>query len=264
MGLRYRSKIVALAGMLFVILAPASQARDGDRPVAAVLDWFPFGWTDADHKQHGMVVDMFALYNAHLKADIETVVSPVPRVILGMEEGDFDFTITYRDTGMMSEVDYLGDIGCLRSLIISFRTAPVHSLEELNGLTVGYPGGGYFAKRHAGKLKLNRVEVPQNIILFKMAMRGRLNAFIFNDAVWGAYQKNLYPGFTVPDELWQQFAEPVVIEELHLAVSISRKSTQTALAERITALNKAPAFLHELDQIYRAYGLEHAQACLVP
>ncbi len=243
------------------IPALPAAAADHQNPRFAIIDWFPFGWVE-DGRNVGMLVDMVKLYNRHLDQNLEDIVSPVPRVIRGMEEGDFDFTITYRDAGMLGNVDYLGDIGCLKSLIVSFKTHPVTSLDGLTGLTVGYPGGGYFAKRFAPYLDLQRVEVPQTFVMLNMALRGRLDALILNNAVLEAYKRDMFPGFTVPQERWADFAEPAVIEELPLAASMSLKSRFGVVAERMRALSSDPAFLADLREIYASYGVEHAMECL--
>jgi ABC-type amino acid transport substrate-binding protein len=238
-----------------------SAPEDLATPRFGIIDWFPFGWVEGDNNA-GMLFDMVAALDTALGVKSNAILSPVPRVINRMKDGEYDFTITYRDTNMLNDVDYLADMGCLRSAVISFRQHPVRSLDQLNGLRVAYPGGGYFAKRFLPDLNLEGHRVAQTYIMFRMALRGRLDAFIINDAVWQGYKNDLYPGFKVPKERWQDFAEPLYIETLPLAVSISKKSKYHALAKRMRSVMQSPAFVQELQSIYDKYQLPDALQCL--
>lgn len=256
------AKIIAY---LLLCLAPSAQAYatnpQGGTPQFAIIDWFPFGWKEAGEDK-GMLVDMVDIYRRHLNVSVDAVIAPVPRVIRGMELGEFDFTLTYRDADMLGNVTYIADIGCLDSYIVSYKDRPVTSLEGLNGLRVAYPGGGYFAKRFLPDLKLDGIQVSQTFVMFRMALRHRLDAFIINDAVWQGYRNNLYPGFKVPAHRWEDFAEPVAIETLPLSVSISAKSVHTALGDQIADLSRSAAFMKDMEALYASYKLPNATACL--
>ncbi|MEX0298142.1 MAG: hypothetical protein AB3N28_03670, partial [Kordiimonas sp.] len=179
-----------------------------------------------------------------------------------MENAEFDFTITYRDPTMLDTVDYLADLGCLRSAVVSFKTEPVTRLEHLNGLRVAYPGGGYFVKRFLPHLKLQGTVVAQTDIMFRMAYRNRLDAFVINDAVWFGYKNDLHPEYKVPKSLWARFAEPAYVETLPLAVSISRGSMYQSIGHRMRSLMQNRAFVEALLKVYKKYQLPEALACL--
>ncbi|SDE20116.1 substrate-binding periplasmic protein [Kordiimonas lacus] len=241
--------------------AASASNPEANIPQVAVIDWFPFGWQE-DGRDKGMFIDLVALYSRELDTRIDAVVAPVPRVIRGMEDGEFDFTLTYRDTDMMGQVTYIADIGCLTSYIISYRDNPVTSLEGLNGLTVAYPGRGYFAKRYLPHLKLDGVQVTQTFVMFRMALRRRLDAFVINDAVWEGYRNNLYPGFKVPQDRWADFAEPLPIDTMPLSVSIAPGSKHSAMGQQISALAQSDAFMAKVRALYAAYKLPNATGCL--
>lgn len=262
-GDHVRPTVCLLALMLAAantVAVRAANPEDGV-PQFAVIDWFPFGWTEAGTDK-GMFVDMVSLYRQYLGTNLQAVISPVPRVIRGMENGEFDFTITYRDPGMMGGVDYIADIGCLDSYVVSYRDNPVRSLADLNGLRVAYPGGGYFAKRFLPGLSIDGVQVSQTFVMFRMALRRRLDAFVINDAVWQGYRNNLYPHFKVPEHRWKDFAPPLVIETLPVAVSISPASAHRALGKRISGLVEDKAFMADMAALHARYKLPNGTACL--
>ena len=251
-----------IAGLCMFSLVGFQPLR-ADIPSAryGIIDWFPFGWIE-DGKNKGMFVEMVTALDAALGAQSEAVVGPVPRVLRGMETGGFDFTITYRDNEMMGQVNYLVDIGCLKSAVVSFKKQPVRALKDLNGLRVAYPGGGYFVKRFLPELQLDGLEVSQTYIMFRMALRDRLDAFIINDAVWQGYRNNLYPDFKIPQDRWAEFAEPLYMETLPLAVSVSLTSRHQELASRMRTVMQSGAFTSALQEIYDKYKLPDALQCL--
>jgi|GEM_PF-2043076 len=259
--MRFSRWLLVGLGVVFPYGSADAANPDDNIPQFAIIDWFPFGWKE-DGQDKGMFVDMVDLYRRHLAMETQAVIAPVPRVIRGMEDGEFDFTFTYRDPGMM-KVNYIADIGCLDSYIVSYKDNPVTSLEGLNGLRVAYPGGGYFAKRFLPQLDIDGVQVAQTFVMFRMALRQRLDAFIINDAVWQGYKNDLYPGFKVPADRWKDFAEPVAIETLPLAVSISYKSRHQALGKRISELSGSDAFMSDMKRLYERYKLPNATGCLV-
>lgn len=248
-----------LGAMLFV--AYPLQADHSAKPKFALIDWFPFGWHE-NGEQKGMFVDITNAIVDELNLEADVILAPVPRVLRGMEVSEYDFTLTYRDPEMMGGVEYLVDVGCLNSAIVSLKRSPVQKFEDMNGMRLAYPGGGYFAVRYAPLLQHDRVEVAQTYIMFRMALRNRLDAFVINDAVWQAYRHDLYPGFKVPAERWEEFSEPLYMEELPLAVSISLKSKHTDVAERLRGVASGPGFTAKLRDIYTNYALPNAMACL--
>lgn len=232
-----------------------------ESPVFGVIDWFPFGWEEAG-KSYGLVVDVAAAIDNAIGMKSQKVVSPVPRVLRAIENGEFDFTITYRDSAMLGAVDYLADLGCLRSAVVSFKSAQVTSLEQLNGLRVAYPGGGYFVKRFLPDLDIKGLAVSHTEMMFRMASRRRLDAFIINDAVWYGYKNDLNPQFKVSAELWPLLADPLYVETLPFSVSVSKDSKYQVEAEKIRQLMHSRAFRETLLEIYARYQLPEALSCL--
>lgn len=257
--MRILSFIVGAFFLSNVLVVPSR--AEGVQPRYGIIDWFPFGWIE-NGESKGMMVEMAHAIDRAIGTKSEIVVAPVPRVLRGISENTYDFTITYRDADMLPDVEYLADIGCLRSAIVSMKTAPVMSLEGLNGKRVAFPGGGYFVKRFLPSLNLDGVEVAQTFIMYKMALRGRLDAFIINDAVWFGYKADLYPDYKVPHARWKDFAEPQYLETLPVAVSMGNGSTHSQTAAAIKALMGNPRFVSSLQAIYKKYALPNALQCL--
>lgn len=230
-------------------------------PQWGILDWFPFGWQENGIVK-GMFVNLMPLINQTLNSNSEAILTPVSRAIRGTEEGNFDFTITYRDQAMMKKVEYLVDIGCLKTAIISLKSASIHSLHDLNGKRVAYPGIGYFSANILPTLSIKGVEVPRSDMMVNMAFRGRLDAFVINDAVWAAYTGGLNTSLNVPKERWLDFAEPLFMKTLPIAISVSHMSEHRALAEQIKTLMENDRFVEQLKLIYAKYNYHYSPSCL--
>lgn len=230
-------------------------------PTFGIIDWFPFGWEHEGSPQ-GMFIDVANAIDQLLAIRSNKIITPVPRVLMAAKLGEIDFTITYRDKVMLRSVDYLVDIGCLKSAIVSMKNKPIKSLMELAGKRVAYPGGGYFVQRYGEDLRVRGIEVARTDIMFRMAERNRLDAFVINDAVWQGYKNNRNPSYIVPDGLWAKLAPPLYLETLPLAVSAANNTPFTALAHKIKGLKKNRAFREALSKIYVKYDLPQALACL--
>jgi len=254
-------KFVAL-GILAIHLLMGGAVRAAEAPPRfGVIDWFPFG-SVVSGKKEGIFIEIIDAFDQALAIKSEVVVASAPRVYRGVRAGEFDFTFSYRDTANQEEFDHLVDIGCLRPAVISLKRDPISAVSQLNGRRVAYPSIGYFVRRVLPTLEIEGFAVHQTDIMFKMALRGRLEAFIVNDAVWEAYRHNLHPDFRVPKTRWRDFSEPVFIDTLPVAISMSRNTIRSGLVSRIHGIMKEPKFIEELERIYKKYHLPKALDCL--
>ena len=251
--------VAALVACTVQIEAPL-HADDG-RPHFAVIDWFPFGYVDGG-TQKGLFVEIAGEIDKALSSNGEVVIAPITRVFRGLDKGEFDFTFSYRSEAYDEHLDYVLDLGCLRPAIISMKTAPINSVPELNGRRIVYPPVGDFVRRVLPTISADGVAVPNTQVMFKMALRGRLDAFVINDAIWQAYRHNRLPGFQVPNDRWGDFHEPFFLEMQHMAVSVSPKSNHQEMALQMRTLMKNEGFVNALQAIYSRYKIPQAMRCL--
>ncbi len=238
-----------------------SASNNNELPQWGILDWFPFGWQESN-KTKGMFIDLVPLVDETLGSNSEAILASVSRSIRGTQEGNFDFTITYRDEMMMDKVNYLVDIGCLKTAIISLKTASIHKISDLNGKRVAYPSMGYFSANVLPALSLKGIETPRSDMMVNMALRGRIDAFVINDAVWGAYKAGLYKGLEISDTKLQEFAAPLFMKTLPIAISTSHKSKHTELANKIKGIMKNRVFVERLEKLYAKYNYHDTLSCL--
>ena len=254
---------VLLVSLLLIVLfsaGPRLQADEG-RPHFAIINWFPFGTVQNGVKK-GLFVDVARAVADVSDMNAEIMVVPLPRVFRGMQEGIFDFTFTYKSKDLQDKLRYIADIGCLRPAIISMKGSPVTSLAQLNGRRVAHPPVGDFVRRVLPTLNVEGVVAQRTDVMFKMALYGRVDAFVINEAIWHAYKRDAYSEFKVPAERWKEFYEPLYMKPMRLSLSISRGSKYQALASRMTDLLETPGFRKELQVIFDRYGLNNATACL--
>ena len=128
-------------------------------------------------------------------------------------------------------------------------------------MRVAYPGGGYFSRRVLPTVTVTGVQVAQTHIMYNMALRDRLDAFIINDAIWGAFKAGMGPKNTVSDDDWQLFADPHYIEQLPIAISMSTLSQYKKLGEQLKTITKNSVFAGKLRDIKQNYGISEALNC---
>ena len=110
-------------------------------------------------------------------------------------------------------------------------------------------------------LNLIGVEIVNNKDMFRMILRNRLDAFVVNDAVWQGYKNDLSKDYKVPPSRWSDFADPLTINTVPTALSMSQKSPHKALAPRFRSVMSDPGFAKVLQGIYEKYHLAEKNRC---
>lgn len=252
----------ALISLFFVGMAASAPSSAQDNvPTFGVIDWFPFGWVQ-DGENKGIIVEVVTAIEDTLGVKMDVVVNKIPRVRRDMENGDYDFTMSYRDPRLLSKIVNLIDIACLQTGIASLKRNPVKSINDLNGMRVAYPGGGYFSRSILPRIEVTGVQVAQTHIMYNMALRGRLDAFIINDAIWGAFKAGLFPNQKVSKEYQDQFAEPFYIEQLPIAISMSASSQHGLIGEQLKTITQNPAFVRRLRAVMQKYNISKSLDCI--
>ena len=235
-------------------------ALAADRPVLAVIDFFPFGYRDKDGSEKGMFFDFAAEIGKRTGQEIDARLMPVPRALRDASRGDVDMLISYKDPVMVPNVHFVGNVGCLTAYIIPGKGTGIKSIEDLGGQRIGAIGSGYFEKRFRGKIPYMEVRVPTNQAMLKMLVRGRLEGFVINSAVYDAFYY-----FGSPVELppgWrEQVDAPIPIETLETHLSIAASS---AFAENADYYSAAIASLGDegvLAEIFSNYGSQDRGSC---
>ena len=254
-----RRALIALFFIGLPVLTPSS-AQDS-APTFGVIDWFPFGWVE-DGENKGIIVEVVTAIEYTLGVKMDVVVNKIPRVQRDMENGNYDFTISYRDPRLLSKVVNLTDLACLKTGIASLNRNPVKSISDLNGMRVAYPGGGYFSRSILPTVDVTGVQVAQTQIMYNMALRDRLDAFVINDAIWGAFKAGLFPNQKVSGQDQDQFAEPFYIEQLPIALSMSASSQHGFIGEQLKTITQNPAFAKRLRVIMQKYNISEALDCI--
>lgn len=237
-----------------------SNAQD-NKPTFGVIDWFPFGWVQ-NGENKGIIVEVVAAIEDTLGVKMEVVVNKIPRVQRDMENGRYDFTISYRDPRLLKKIVNLTDVACLKTGIASLKSNSVESISDLNGMRVAYPGGGYFSRNILPNIDASGVQVTQTQIMYNMALRNRLDAFIINNAIWGAFKAGLIPGQKIAVSDWDRFAKPFYIEQLPIALSMSASSRHQMLGEKLKTITQNPKFAKRLREIMKKYNISEALDCI--
>ncbi len=250
------------AMILACVWVPSVSADTDGSPVTYVLaDWFPYGWQDNATPQ-GLLVDIAKAVDKALSVENNYAIAPVSRVLRSIKSGEYDFSIIYRGKKLNRQVDHVLDVGCIRTAVVSMRDRPVRKIEDLNGMRVAYSSSGYFADNFLPTLDLEGMAVANADIMFRMALRGRLDAFVIDDAVLQGYRLELDQARKETAAQWQSFSQPFYLESLRLAVTSSFDNKHKVLKERMRGLLSNASFVGDLQDIYDRYGLPSGTACL--
>lgn len=243
-----------------IILTISPIAFANERPAFSVVEWFPAGWLE-DGELKGVYADIAHLIEDQLHVEFDIHSAVVPRVLRDIERGDYDFSIFFRKIGTRPHAAYILDLTCISSVVVSKKDKPVRQMSDLNGMRVAYPARSFFAVSYAPVLDIKSFTVTDSGSMFRMALRDRIDAFVLNEIVLGAFRNGLHPDQKIPAASWGRFAEPIVMRRVPLSVSVSKKSRFQALAKRISALKSDSSFNEKLEAILRRYGAERSFDC---
>ncbi|MEG3638575.1 substrate-binding periplasmic protein [Magnetococcus sp. PR-3] len=247
--------------LLIALLCLIPTAHASSNLSLALLDFFPFGRLDHTQKPVGSMVDMIHAISKQAKLPIQVKLMPVPRALRAVTLGHEDLMISYKDEQMLPGVQFLGNVGCLTALMIPHKQANIATLKDLKGKRIGFITGGYFHIKFAHHYGLIPVEVPSNESMLKMTLRGRLDGFIINGAVLGAYRKGLATHARLPDN-WQDLIDtPIPLETMETHLSISKQSKLQHLAPQLSQAIQQLWQAGTFQRIYDHYGQGDSTAC---
>ena len=237
-----------------MLLFISCQAGAVQTAKVAIIDFFPFGYADTNGKPTGMFVDMLKVIQQKVGIPLQPILLPVPRAIRAVSSGELDMLISYKDPIMVPNVKFVGNIGCLSSLLVPSHNINMSRLEDLNNKTVGFITGGYFHKRFSENYGIIPMQVPSNESMMRMLIRGRVDVIVINSAVLNAYLNDKIKWVKLAEGWKQKIGHPVKLESMETHLSISMKSPYQSMSKIFTqAINEA--YLQgKFNSIYTKYG----------
>lgn len=229
------------------------QPVQASSPVFAIIDFFPFGYTDQG-KQVGLAYDAIAEVERISGIDIEPKLMSVPRALRDVSLGKVDMLFSYKDPKMVPNVTFLGNIGCLTSLIVPRKDSGITAYDDMHGKRIGFVGLGYFDVRKRDVWNIQPVVVNDNFIMLNMLIRGRIDAMIVNDAVLNSLI-HLKEKVNPVEEKWVHLlGSPLPLDTFETHFSMNNNSTQQHLAPKIEQAIKTAQEQGVLKRIFQNYG----------
>lgn len=245
----------------FILLVSVPLKAEPTDPKFVLAEWFPSSWVQ-DGQMQGFLVDVVAAVDQSLGTESNVALLSVPRIIRAIRSHEYDYTIAYRYDRQNQLPNYLVDVGCVRTVIMSLKSRPVHMLEDLNGMRVAFTNSAYFDQNFAGYYTFDDIVVPETDTMFRMLLRGRIDAFVVNDLAVASFRKGLHPKYEVPAGRWGDIADAVYVDQVPFAIMASDRAASLPLSDRLRALALDPAFHDRLQKIFAKYGLPDATQCL--
>ena len=229
------------------------------------MDWSPFGWRD-EGEIHGLFVEIFELLNKTAGLQGSITLLPSARIVRGLDDGVFDYAISYRDPNLFGDVHYLQDIGCLQNMAISLQARPVSKLTDLHGLRVAYSAESPFGVKYAPLLRSMEIHIQsfkvfKSDTIFDMLKHGRVHAIIVNDALLQAHRNRTLYKKRREIVLDKPVAPPFSIENVPISFIEARGDKSHRYHDKIAKSLRSIGFQKGLKRLYQRYGLSAALSC---
>lgn len=255
LGIRSLTTIV-----LYLFVAWQLSAQE-QKTTYTLTDWFPYGW-EQDGEPRGFLVELALALDEGTGMDSAIALAPVSRVIHLMKSGQYDLSIIFRGDKLEDKVDHLLSFACIRTVVISLKNKPVRLLEDMNGLRVAFSNSGYFINNQRPDLEIEGVQVSSPAMMFRMLLRGRIQAFVTDEAVLAAYRANLHEDYSLSEDDWSLIAEPYFLDALELTLAVPKSKQIVPMKQRLAGIADNPDVRAKVQSIFNRYGLAQATACL--
>ncbi len=240
--------------LCFLTLIASFQVASAQAAKVAIIDFFPFGYADSTGNPTGMFVDMLKVIQQKVGIPLQPVLLPVPRAIRAVSSGQLDMLISYKDPIMVPNVDFVGNVGCLSSLLVPSHDVNINRLEDLSGKKVGFITGGYFHKRFSEGYGIIPMQVPSNESMMRMLIRNRVDVIVINSAVLNAYLNDQNTWIKLVTDWKNKIGNSVILESMETHLSISKKSPYQRMAKKFTAAINEAYVQGKFSDIYTKYG----------
>lgn len=246
-----------LSQSFFSVASPPTRVS----PALAVIDFYPFGYTARDNSEKGVVFDIVELLEEQSLVTIDEKLMSVPRALRSASLGKNDLLFSYKDEIMVPNVEWLGNLGCLVPLAIPNKNSGVKTHEDLNGKKVGFVGLGYFDVRKRNQWNIEPVVLPNNFIMLKMLVRGRLDVMVVNNAVLNAFLADPTVLDDVPTDWIDQLGPPLPLDQFETHISIAKNSPFIGKIPALKSAIKTARTQGRFKEIFKRYGSKEGWTC---
>lgn len=150
-----------------------------ERPIWAIADVWPWGYTDREMPQ-GLLVRLTEHLMAQTGIDAQVVVRPYVRTLKGLNEGSIDLAYAFTNPASAPDLINLGTIVNSATLLttLSDPGSPAPMLEHFYGRPVGYIRGTYYGEEFEQAEQIIKVPAEDAAQVMLLLARGRVDAVV--------------------------------------------------------------------------------------
>ncbi len=230
------------------------------RPTYTLTDWFPYAWMH-EGEPRGFLVELARAVDESVGLNSPIALAPVPRVIHLMKSGQYDLSIIFRGDKLEDKVNHLFSFACIQTAVVSLKDNPIRQFDDLNGQRVAFSNSGYFISNQRPDLDIEGVQVASPAMMFRMLLRGRIQALVTDEAVLAGYHARLNKDYTLTDEEWSRIAAPFYLEKLELTLASPKAKDLGPLKHQFSSIKNNPELLYRVRSIFNDYGMTHTPTC---
>ena len=182
----------ALLAAFCVKAAPVAASTPSPEPVRfSLAEVDPWAGVNDNGEPYGLLVKLVEELAERTGIPMDYHVRPHSRAALELREGTVDFAPTFRAPHLEEIGEPVAPLVEVRRLVIGLADrAPIESLDELAGATVGYLSGTWYGKTFESHEGLNRMPVKNFSHGLSLLKRERLQAVVATDIAVSSRHSN--------------------------------------------------------------------------
>lgn len=254
--LRAQFMYFCAAFMLCLLTFSSLSFAEEDRtiPTFAIYRLHPFYYVDSEGSPSGLNYEIVKKVFNGAGVPHKVAILPIGRVFHAMEQGQHDFTMSYKVPDVFPGLKFFGSVGCQQIVLAPMRGSGIKSLPDAKGKRISFIQGGRFDKIFSKTKAFTRLPAINTLTMFKLAAYGRADAIVGNRMLLASYKNDPSVVHILSPDFWEEFDAAIPITPIEIAFSISEKSKfqhYVPILEAYTRTEEVQNFIHE---IYSRYG----------
>lgn len=239
-------KFSLVAAAFLTVLAVGTRDVRAEPLKVAILDLPPMAYAGTDKKPTGVYVELAEALSAKSGVPITITVTPLPRVLAGLEDGSYDATVVLELPKANELAEKVAKLISFDNIVMGTKGGPLSNYDSLKGKSIANLRNFVYDPKFNSDPDIKKVESNSYEMNVNLLKAGRVDGMVGPDLglLWQIKQM----GMKADD-----FSAPVVLNTKTVHFYLSNKSKNAETAAKISAAAAALSAEKAFEAIVAKY-----------